>query len=338
MGGSVSFTFVTFAGSTGAVYDGDSGGPDESWLLGTVPITPGAGGGTATLSTEVPPGLYGKAYLVAMYGGDKHYLASSSAEVPLGVTGSTLAVSPMSITLAPNQQTTFTATGGTPPILWGQEGTDTTCSDSDAAMGCSLYEPESPTKVFFQAGPSPGAIVLVAIDAQGEEAIIRVKIQGTPVVALPFPTFDAGAPGGPGPGYVDGAVLPLSPDAFPDDSTGGQDSTGFESEDSGAGGDSSVATDSGTAHDSGLPHDGGPATDSGAHVDSGAGDSGAHDASTSTPTAKSGCSCVAAGAHGGGPSGALEAGGLLLGLFAVLRRRRAGSRSERIGRIVRSVS
>jgi hypothetical protein len=308
MSGSVSFTFVTFAGDAGAVYEGDSGGPDESWLLGTVAITSGSGGGTASLSTEIPPGLYGQVELVAMYGGDRHYLASSSSRLPLAVTGSTLEVSPATITLAPGQQTTFKTTGGSPPILWAYEGTDTTCSGTNSSpMGeqCSQVEAKTGTSAFFQAGPTAGSVTVVAVDTQGQEAIVRVIVKGTPVDAGAFPTFDAGPPGGPAGGYVDGAVLPTDATIPADDASG--DDSGLQ-EDSGP--DASSAPDTG-------PADGGRAGDAGR-------DAGGH---ANTP-AQSGCSCVAAGAPTG-PSD--EQGGRAVGLLVclvVIGRRRLASTSS----------
>ncbi len=309
MSGSVSFTFVTLAGSAGAVYEGDSGGPDESWLLGTVAVTAGSGGATASLSTEIPPGLYGQVELIAMYGGDEHYLASSSSRLPLAVTGSTLAVSPATITLAPGEQTTFTTTGGAPPILWAEEGTDTTCSGTNTSpMGeqCSQVESKTATTAFFQAGPAAGSVTLVAIDTQGQEALVRVVVAGTPVDAGPFPKFDAGAPGGPGGGYVDGATLPTDA-SFPADE-GPADDGGLE--------DASGADTGSSPVDGGRPSDAGqPGRDAGAKM----------------PAARSGCSCVAAGARTrtsdekGGP-----AVGLLLCLAVIgrLRRSPAGRRDN----------
>ena len=110
MTGSVSFTFVTYAAN--------DGGADESWLLGSTPVTAAATGGTATLTTAIPPGTDGQVDVVAEYSGDPSYLWSQSARTRIAVTGLTLAIAPASATLRPNQYLTMTATGSAQPLLW----------------------------------------------------------------------------------------------------------------------------------------------------------------------------------------------------------------------------
>ena len=155
---------------------------------------------TATLDTAIPPGLYGEASIVAMYSGDADYLASQSkTPLPVTVAGATLAISPAAITLQPNQQTTLTTTGGVPPVSWSHVGTDTTClSDYYEPVSCSKYESLNGTTAAFQAGAVPGAITVVAIDAQGQEAAVQITVAGAPVDGGSLPVVnDAGPMGGP---------------------------------------------------------------------------------------------------------------------------------------------
>jgi hypothetical protein len=167
IGGTVTFTFETFAGSVGESYSdagpapADGGVQDESWVLGTVDVTalsnaPDAGSSehaTAQLTTAIPPGLYGKAYVVAMYNGDSKYLGSRSSPELVTVVGATLTIDPKAITLAPFGTTTFTTSGGAPPVTWGIIGTDSTCN---ASYQCSQVTAETTTKAFFQAGATAG--------------------------------------------------------------------------------------------------------------------------------------------------------------------------------------
>ncbi len=214
VGGSVTFSFRTLAGDSGSPYAtvDAGGGYDESWILGTVAAA-GTGSpekATASLTTAIPPGLYGQTYLVAEYTGDAHYLASNS---PLGsfvsVTGSTLTVTPATITLPPNGQTTFATSGGAPGVSWGQIGVDTTCLfETNGNEVCSAVESLTPTTAAFQAGGHAGTITIVATDTLGEEAIVHVTVAGTPVDAgtgLPV-VDDAGPPGGPGNPPISGST------------------------------------------------------------------------------------------------------------------------------------
>jgi MYXO-CTERM domain-containing protein len=202
VGGTVTFTFETFAGAVGSVYAPDSGGVDATWILGTVPVTASAGApetGTAILDTAIPPGLYGKAYVVAMYNGDAHYLASvSKGPALVNVTGSTLAITPATLTVPPGGNATLATTGGVPPVSWGQLGIDTSClvDAQTGAESCTGYGSLSATTAFLQAGGQDGKITIVATDSEGQEATAEVTVAGAPVDGGPFPTPDA-SPGGP---------------------------------------------------------------------------------------------------------------------------------------------
>ncbi len=208
--GTVSFNFQTYSGSAGAVYAGADGGFDESWTLGTATVTGTATGADVTLSTRIPPGLFGKAYVVAQYSGDATHLASVSGQTAITVTGANLAISPVTTTLHPNEQTTFKATGGAPPVLWFVEAPDPTCVvDQTTEMAtCSQVESEDEVTGFFQAGPLAGTVHLIAVDTLGEETLATVTVAGLGVDAGTFPTFDAGPPGGPG-----NPAVPVTPTA-----------------------------------------------------------------------------------------------------------------------------
>jgi hypothetical protein len=173
MSGSVTFFYYT-------EYSG--GGIDLSAPLGTVPVTPVTSpteGGTATLTTHAPPGLSGQAQVVAVYGGDAHYLASWSGLVPVSAT-STLAISPANPTVNPGQTVMFTTTGGQSPFVW-TFGTSTATSTSSIDQATGLYQASS-------TGGEQDTILVV--DAYGAEALTTVTI------AQPVPdggsTQDAG--------------------------------------------------------------------------------------------------------------------------------------------------
>jgi hypothetical protein len=301
IGGTISFTFETFAGSAGQSFKDaglapiDGGVQDESWLLGTVDVTPGAGTpetATAQLSVAIPPGLYGNAYVVAMYNGNTQYLASHSATSLVTVAGSNLVLSPTTKTVAPFGHTTFTAAGGAPPYTWNTIGTDSTC---DVNFNCTFIEPESPTSVYAQAGATVGGTAtVIVIDTNGEEATAKITVEGAPVDAGTFPTFDAGPSGGP--------PNPAIPDsgAYQDS---GQDAGPSEDAAPTQGVDSSVpTTDSGSVE----PADASPTTDAG----------------SAAPPASSGCGCVTAGRSGTETHTGIL-GGVLFGLAAFGRRRRS---------------
>ena len=319
--GTVTFAFMTLAGDAGAVYAFDAGGgPDESWPLGTVNVTPVAGSpetGTATLSAAIPPGLYGQAYVVAEYSGDTNYLASNSSPTALvKVTGSTLAIVPSTITLAPNAQTTFSVTGNHGAVTWGIEGTDTTCERvKHHGVECSNIESLTPTTAAFQAGPQDGSVTVVAVDTLGEEATVLVTVAGTADDAGTLPTVDdAGPTGGPA-----NPPVPAWDGGEPttDAGTWGSFDAAAPPEE---GGTTSPGSDGGATSDSGAS-DGGviaPAPDGGSEEDGGA------TAPGSGGGGSSGCSCVVAGSERApGESSGAAFGGLLLGMALIGRRRTA---------------
>ena len=298
VGGSVTFAFKTLAGDAGAPYAVDAGGAtDESWILGTVNVTAASGTpekATATLSTAIPPGLLGQAYVVAEYSGDNHYLASiSKPPSPVSVPGSTLVVNPSSITLPPNGQTTFAVSGGSPGVVWGYIGPDTSCLPVPKQQPiCSAIESLTPTTAAFQAGGQAGSVTIVATDTQGQEALVHITVAGAAVDAgsgLPV-VDDAGPAGGPG-------NPPLSSD----------------------GGAEGGTPDSGAPVDAGGPHDAGLPVDSGG-MDATSTDAGA-DAGTSSGGGGGGCGCAVAGSENEGSKSGVSLAGMLFGL-AVLGRRR----------------
>jgi hypothetical protein len=298
VGGTVTFAFYTLLGQdAGAPYSFDAGGgPDESWVLGTVNVTAGTGSpatATATLSTAIPPGLFGQAYLVAEYSGDLHYLASNSPQSSTGVTGSNLAIVPVTINLAPNAQTTVSATGGVPPVAWFVES-DTSCLISGRRAICSALAQTSPTSAILQAGGQDGVATILAIDSAGEEALATVNVTGAAVDAGPLDagTMTGGPPNPPIPAWDGGEpTVDAGTWGFPPDAGTGADADA-------------------------------PLVDSGAtttRVDSGT-TNGATNGPPSGGSDSSGCGCVAAGRSGNESTGA-SVGGLLFGLAFLGRRR-----------------
>jgi MYXO-CTERM domain-containing protein len=338
VGGTVTFAFMTLTGDAGSVYSFDAGGgPDESWPLGTVDVTSVSGSpekATATLHAAIPSGLYGQAYVVAEYSGDTSYLASNSTPMTLvNVTGSTLSINPSAITLAPTSGTTFAALGGSPPVTWGIEGTDTTCQRiKHRGIVCSNLESTDPTHAAFQAGPQDGSVTVVAVDTQGNEATVVVTVSGTSIDAgnnLPV-VDDAGPSGGPanppvpywdgGEPTVDaGTWAGFDANAPPSSEDAGSGNEAGSGSDAGSSGSDSGTAGGGDSGTGGTP-DGGFA---GGSEDGGA-DGGS---SASSGSSGGGCGCVVAGQeHAPGSNGA-ALGGLLLGAAFIGRRsRRAAKR------------
>ena len=161
--------------------------------LGTAAITSGTStGGTATLTTTIPPGLVvpGRQAvdLVALYGGDPHHLASRSAKVKMPFSPVSFAVSPATLSLQPNGTTTFSTTGGvTPSVRWFVV-TDTTAGFSMATGFSSSSIDESAGA--FTAGANPGYVVVQALDEHGAEALSHITV-GSPTAPPPW-AGDAG--------------------------------------------------------------------------------------------------------------------------------------------------
>jgi uncharacterized protein (TIGR03382 family) len=302
----------------------DAGTPTLS-LYTAAPLTAtsaGTQGGTATASVVVPPGTMERGNVVAFYAGDAHYLASWSQAQSIGAT-STFAAAPLSITIRPNEQTTFTTSGGVAPVVWVVVR-DGTCDPT--YIYCSQVVAATSMTATFQAGPEVGTVLVAAIDGDGAEGNITVHVAGSPVDGGPLPPpWDSGA-GEAGP--PDGG--PTDDGATGDDAHGGDDATA---------GDDAAGTDAHSGGDASVGPDGGPTLDAAAPVD--AGTQPPHDApgfddaatgnaagTQSEVADDKGCSCTAAGANGGGPSGAW----LLTALAAVGARRRRPGLRRRAGR------
>jgi len=220
MAGDVTFYFQTFDGQNA---------PDIGYSLGDVPVVAsgvdgGVQGATATLMAPSPVGLTGSAQIVAFYGGDKNYLASYSAATPVSTT-STLTVAPPSITLQPNQQTTFTTAGAVPPVNWHIRS-DGSCSNF--GENCAETTALTATTGGFQAGSGDGTVVLEAIDSAFAEVRITITIAGSPVDGGHLIPVDAGVDAGLD-GGVDAGTAPPTADAGQDSSLpasdAGQDAT-----------------------------------------------------------------------------------------------------------------
>jgi len=293
--GKVTFYFKTVDGS---------GRPDIGYSLGEVAVTEdladgGTEGATATLNIPAPVGLTGAAQVVAFYGGDPHYLASYSTAASLSTT-TTFTVTPLTITLQPHQQTTFSATTVAPPVTWGILS-DNTCSGD--GQGCSESLVLAPTTLGFQAGTYPGMVLLEALDSNYAEARVVVTVAGAPVDGGQLIPTDAGRDGG-HPGDT-GSAIDASPPPPAED----------------AGHDAGRVVDAGPGSDATPTKDGGhPARDASTEPDSGKRDAAKADASESSGSS-GGCTLAAPGRTPDMGS----FGGLLLGLASLI----AGGRRRR---------
>jgi len=312
LGGTVRFAFQSYAGGPP-----DAGSADLSWTLGTDAVTPGTpatNGGTATFSGAVPVGLVDPAAqyvdVVAMYGGDAHHLASTSAKVRLTFqNASSFCLVPSYGTIQPEEGFTFSYTGGTPPVQW-YVSVDSTCDQND--NNCSTLDQNSGA---FRAGIEPGYVEVVGIDANGVEQVANFVV-GDPGDAGGEPPWgDAEAPFGgcnappPDAGFTIGA-----PEA-------GVDASG-PIVDSGT----TVIVDSGTGStDASVAADGGVVTPVDAASDAPIADA-SDDAGTPGGTVKSGCGCKVVAGGSSAPAGALA--GIGLGLGALVRRRRRNPASR----------
>jgi subtilase family serine protease len=294
-------TVASNAPATGSVMTGsvvfyvdtvDEGGLSDLSLAATATLTStttgGLEGGTATATVTIPPGVLGQGNVVAFFAGDAHYLASwSSAQTKTSTSG--FAVSPASVTLAPNQLQTFTTTGGVAPVQWNIVR-DSTCN---AMYYCSYVEQLTATSGAFEAGPEDGTTELAAVDADGAEIRIQVTVSGAPIDGgtLPPPFgYEAG---------IDASDASESDDGATEDVVSGND----------AAADARVAADA--------------SADARAVPDASTLDSGSRaDASTKPAEADSGCSCSTLGSQPrSAPGGA--ALGLAIGLALAERRRRS---------------
>jgi hypothetical protein len=173
LAGNVTFYFNTFD---------TSNNPDLGYVLAEAPIVAdiadgGTEGATVTLTAPAPVGLTGASRIVAFYGGDTDYLASYSTAVSVTTT-STLTVAPTSITLQPNEQTTFATMGGAPPVSWTILS-DGTCNT--AGTKCAESKSLTTTTGGFQAGPAVGIVVLQALDSDFAEARVAITVAGAAV-------------------------------------------------------------------------------------------------------------------------------------------------------------
>jgi MYXO-CTERM domain-containing protein len=180
LGGQVTFAFESYLAN---------GTLDLSWTIGTAPIMGGTTtSGTATLAAVIPPGLVQPTQavdLVAMYGGDTHHLASTSAKSRITFAPVTLCITPATTTVAAGGTFTYTSGGGVTPVKWFLFA-DSTCNTSGNL--CSTLDE---TTGAFKAGTgSPGYALVAAIDADGAETFGEITV-GKPTGAAPW-AGDAG--------------------------------------------------------------------------------------------------------------------------------------------------
>ena len=294
MTGTVTFYFDTFTAG---------GQPDIAYFLGSTAVTATVGsggvqGGTATLMTAAPVGLTGAAKIVAFYGGDDNYLASYSQAASTTAT-TTLAVTPPSATIRPNQRTMFSTTGGVPPVTWHLLS-DGTCNDY--GQECSQFLPQGATSTEFQAGyGNDGTVTLAAVDSDYAEVRVTITVSGAAVDGGLLIPPEAGVDGGRKDASNDAEVPPEQDANLP------PFDAGFDS--------GSVAMDAGNHHaDANVPDDAGsPAEDASAKTDASA-----------SSSSSGGCNVAAA------PSNKIpDLGLLLLVVPMAIRRRRSVVRSSR---------
>jgi MYXO-CTERM domain-containing protein len=118
--------------------------------------------------------------IVAMYGGDTTHLPSTSAKVTLAFGPLAFAIQPATPTVALGGTITFTSTGGVGAVKWFT-GTDTTCDMSTPPKCSDIKEATG----VFTAGAVPGMAVVLALDADGAEALATVNVVCTPKTACP---------------------------------------------------------------------------------------------------------------------------------------------------------
>jgi len=297
IGGKVTFYFQTVTAD---------GTPDIGYTLGDAVVAAdtadgGLEGATATLTTPAPVGLTGAAKIVAFYGGDKDYMASYSAASSVMSTTS-FAVTPTSITLQPNQQTTFSTSGGVPPVSWHLTS-DSTCDNN--FQHCSEIKVTGPTTVGFQAGRSDGTVTLTALDSDFAEVQVTITIAGSAIDGGMLFPIDAGTT------HDAGHVVDAG-----EDSGQGDD----------AASDHDGSADATHAHDAGK--DTGSASDASTSDDTGAKtttvDAAKKSDASDTPGSSGGCAIATPQE---GPDFSLV-GAMVLGLVPVAARRRRGARGK----------
>jgi hypothetical protein len=230
--GMVTFYFKTFDASNA---------PDLGYVLAEAPVVAdladaGTQGATVSVTAPAPVGLTGAAQIVAFYGGDADYLASYSAASSVTTT-STFTVAPTTITIQPNQTTTFASMGGVPPVTWSIVS-DGTCNVQGQA--CAESKSLTPTTAAFQAGSQPGSATFQAIDSDFAVAQVTITVAGTPVDGGPLIPVDAGVDAGHDAGQpMGGPDAGEGDSSLPDEDAGGDDAavdatTGKDAESSGS--------------------------------------------------------------------------------------------------------
>ena len=280
LGGIVTFSFESYFAN---------GAPDLSWILGTAPITgASANGGTATLSTVLPPGLVNPGAqavnVVASYSGDAAHLASTSPATPVTFEPFAFCVSPGTASVGPDGGLPFTAQGGVPPVTWRLRS-DTACDDNG---NCSAIDSATGA---FTAGPAAGYVVVAGLDSLGAEGLAEVTV-GSPALGPPW--GDAGFT----PGACDVDAGP--PDAGAGDSSSASSSSSGSSSASSSSSGSSSASSSSSGSSSTLSSSSGSSSASSSSSSNSTGSSSSSSSSSSgwSSTGTAGTSSTAATGSG----------------------------------------
>ncbi|MGO8996597.1 MAG: protease pro-enzyme activation domain-containing protein, partial [Polyangiaceae bacterium] len=169
LGGTVTFTFESFLANGIDL--------DQSWTLGQVAIAGGTTtGGTASLTTAIPPGMVKPNQIVdvsAMYGGDANHLPSYSAKEPITFTGVALCIDPPTDSVAKGGKIAYTALGGVTPVRWYIDW-DSTCN----AAGANCSTLNETTGAFVAGTGANGYVIVEAFDADGADTYAEVTVGG----------------------------------------------------------------------------------------------------------------------------------------------------------------
>ncbi len=169
LGGTVTFTFQSYL-ANGIDFD-------QSWTLGQVTIAGGTTtGGTASLTTPIPPGMVRPNQIVdvyAMYGGDANHLPSYSAKQQVTFTGVAFCIDPPTDSVAAGGKIAFTALGGVTPVRWYIDW-DSTCN----AAGANCSTLNETTGAFVAGTGAKGYVIVEAFDADGVDTYAEVTVGG----------------------------------------------------------------------------------------------------------------------------------------------------------------
>jgi hypothetical protein len=316
--GNVTFAFESFT---------DAGQNDLSWELQTVAIADGTTTtGHATVQTAVPVGLVHaageKVNVVALYGGDAYHLASQSPGAPLTFAPVSLAIVPATASMQPGGYATFSAVGGTPPMLWSVVFDTSQACAGGSLFNCTAAYFGDPTQGELVVGTGNGYVEIEVVDSLGAAARADI-IVGSPTTPAPWAPdagVDAGGDSGPRDASVDSRARDSAPDAPAADAPRDGAIPDARARDAARDAPKDAAA---PAHDAATLHDAASSEDSAARHPGAP----KADAATEETSSGGGCATAVRPARGeGGVTGGLA--GLVLAIAAAVGRRRRGARFD----------